>query len=47
MPSLVRFLSILVVAGAVGYGILYALANYVTPTTRPMETKVELKALGQ
>jgi hypothetical protein len=45
MPSLVRFLTILLIAGAAGYGAVYALATYGTPTTRPMETPVSLKGL--
>lgn len=46
MPSLARFLMILLVAGALAYGAIYALATYVKPTTRPMETPVSLKGIG-
>jgi len=46
MPSLFRFLAILLVLGAIGYGIVYALATFVTPATRPMEEKVPLTKLS-
>ena len=47
MPSLTRFLALLLVAGGIGYGIMYALATYVEPATRPMEAPVSLKGIGQ
>jgi hypothetical protein len=46
MPSLLRFLTILCVAGAIGYGAVYALATYVKPATRPMEAPVTLKGVA-
>lgn len=45
MPSLFRFLLILVVIGLTGYGIVYALGTYVRPATRPMSVDVPLKKL--
>jgi hypothetical protein len=45
MPSLFRFLTILVVLGAVCYGAMWSLATFVKPTTRPMETPVPLSKL--
>jgi len=36
MPSLIRFLTVLCVAGALGFGAVYALATFVTPRTREM-----------
>jgi phage shock protein PspC (stress-responsive transcriptional regulator) len=36
VPSLVRFLTILAVLGAIAYGIMYALVTFVTPEPREM-----------
>ncbi len=36
MPSLFRLLFVLAVIGGVGYGIVFALANFVSPTPREM-----------
>jgi len=36
MPSLFRFLAVLALIVGVVYGALYALANFVTPTSREM-----------
>jgi hypothetical protein len=47
MPSLFRFLSILMVLGALAYGAVYALATFVSPATRPMEEAVPLTRIGQ
>jgi hypothetical protein len=47
MPSLFRFLAILLVLGALAYGAMYALATYVKPATRPMEAPVPLTRIGQ
>ena len=45
MPSLFRFLSILLILGTIGYGIV-SLATFVTPATRPMEEEVPLTKLA-
>jgi hypothetical protein len=45
MPSLFRFLLILIAIGLAGYGIVYALGTYVRPATRPMSVDVPLKNL--
>jgi hypothetical protein len=45
MPSLFRFLLILILLGLAGYGIVYALGTYVRPATRPMSVDVPLKNL--
>lgn len=42
MPTLFRFLMVVVIAGVVGYGLVYALATYVQPVTRPMVIDVPL-----
>jgi phage shock protein PspC (stress-responsive transcriptional regulator) len=40
MPSLFRFLTVVAIVCAIIYGVLYALANFVTPTTREMTATV-------
>jgi len=42
MPTLFRFLTVLLVLGAIGLALVYALATFVQPSTRPMETPVPL-----
>jgi hypothetical protein len=46
MPSLIRFLSIILVLGGIVFSIVYALATWVHPVTRPMETPVPLTRIG-
>ena len=41
MPSLLRFLIVVAVIGGVGYGALYALANFVTPKPREMTVTIQ------
>jgi hypothetical protein len=36
MPSLFRFLTIVAVICAIGYGVIFALANFVNPKPRDM-----------
>lgn len=40
MPSLFRFLVVVGVIGGIVYGIVFALANFVTPTPREMTVTV-------
>jgi hypothetical protein len=40
MPSLFRFLTVLAVIGGIGYGIVFALANFVTPKPREMTVPI-------
>lgn len=47
MPSLFRFLMVLLVLAAIGFAIVYALATFVRPATRPMQTEVPLTKIGQ
>jgi hypothetical protein len=42
MPSLFRFLTVVAVIGGIIYGIIFALANFVTP--RPREMSVSIPA---
>jgi hypothetical protein len=44
MPSLFRFLTILAVLGALGWGLVYGLAFGVRPTPREIVVPVELPA---
>ena len=40
MPSLFRFLTLVAVVGAIGYGAMFALANFVTPKPREMSVSI-------
>ncbi len=40
MPSLFRFLAVMAVIAAVVYGMIFALANFVTPKSREMTVTV-------
>jgi hypothetical protein len=40
MPSLFRFLTVLAVIGGISYGIIFALANFVTPKPREMTVTI-------
>ena len=40
MPSLIRFLIVIGVLGGLGYGALFALANFVTPKPREMSVTI-------
>ncbi len=41
MPSLFRFLTILCVLGAIGYGAIFALAHFVEPKPRDITITVQ------
>lgn len=45
MPSLFRFLLVLILLGLAGFGLVYALGTYVRPATRPMSQDIPLKNL--
>jgi hypothetical protein len=40
MPSLFRFLTVVVVIGGIVYGAIFALANFVTPKPREMSVSI-------
>lgn len=40
MPSLFRFLTMVTVLGGIGYGAMYALANFVNPKPREMTVSI-------
>jgi hypothetical protein len=40
MPSLFRFLAVVAVIVGVAYGVIYALANFVKPSTREMTVTI-------
>jgi hypothetical protein len=41
MPSLFRFLTVVAVIVGLGYGAIYALANFVTPKPREMTLTIQ------
>ncbi len=40
MPSLFRFLTVVAVIGGLVYGLIFALANFVTPKPREMSVSI-------
>ncbi len=42
MPSLFRFLTVVAIIGGLGYGLIFALANFVNP--KPREISVTIPA---
>jgi hypothetical protein len=40
MPSLFRFLTVVAVLGGIVYGVIFALANFVTPKPREMTVTI-------
>jgi len=40
MPSMLRFLIIVAVLAGIGYGAIYALANFVNPSPRDMTVSI-------
>jgi hypothetical protein len=40
MPTLFRFLTVVAMIGGIGYGVIFALANFVTPKPREMTVTV-------
>ena len=40
MPSLFRFLMVVAVIGGMVYGVIFALANFVTPKSREMTVTI-------
>jgi hypothetical protein len=40
MPSLFRFLTVVAIIGGIGYGIIFALANFVNPKSREMTVTI-------
>ena len=41
MPSLFRFLTVVAVIGGIGYGVVFALANFVNPKPREMTINIQ------
>lgn len=41
MPSLFRFLTVVAVLGGLGYGAIWALANFVEPAPREMTITIQ------
>lgn len=40
MPSLFRFLAVVAVIAGVVYGVIYSLANFVSPSPREMSVRI-------
>jgi hypothetical protein len=40
MPSLFRFLTVVAIIGGLGYGLIFALANFVNPKPREMTVTI-------
>ena len=40
-------MTVLLVLGAIVFGVIYMLATFVRPATRPMQTEVPLTKIGQ
>jgi len=40
MPSLFRFLTVVVILAGILYGVIFALANYVNPSSRDMTVTI-------
>ena len=40
MPSLFRFLTVVGIIGGIGYGVIFALANFVNPKPREMTVTI-------
>lgn len=47
MPTLTRLLLALIVLGALGYGSLYGLANFVEPREREITVRVKKDGFGR
>ena len=45
MPSLMRFITVLAVLAAAGFASIFALATFVTPTTREMTVTIPTQRL--
>ncbi|WP_305988212.1 hypothetical protein [Roseibium sp. MMSF_3544] len=47
MPTLTRLLLVLALLGALGYGTIYALANFVDPREREITVRVKKDGFGR
>jgi hypothetical protein len=47
VPSLVRFLTIIAVLGAIAYAVMYGLVTYVTPQPREMSQMISPAKLNK
>ncbi|MCT4657027.1 MAG: histidine kinase [Cohaesibacter sp.] len=45
MPSLIKFLIVLLILAGAGYGALFALANFVDPQPKEMTVRIPAKDL--
>ncbi|EFO33361.1 conserved hypothetical protein [Roseibium sp. TrichSKD4] len=47
MPTLTRLIVVLLVLGGLGYGAIYALANFVEPREREITIRVQKDGFGR
>lgn len=47
LPTLTRLILVLIVLGGLGYGALYALANFVEPREREITVRVQKDGFGR
>jgi len=47
VPTLTRLLLVLLVIGALGYGVIYSLATFVEPREREIEVRVKKEGFGR
>ncbi|TWI81832.1 hypothetical protein JM93_03794 [Roseibium hamelinense] len=47
MPTLTRLVLVLIVLGALGYGAVYALANFIEPREREITVRVKKDGFGR
>jgi len=47
VPTLTRLLFVLLLLGAIGYGLVYSLANFVDPREREITVRVKKDGFGR
>lgn len=47
LPTLTRLILILIILGGIGYGTVYALANFVQPHEREIEVRIKRDGFGR
>lgn len=47
MPTLTRLILVLIVLGAIGYGAVYSLANFVHPSEREITIRIKKDGFGR
>ncbi len=47
MPTLTRLILVLIILGAIGYGTVYSLANFVEPREREITIRIKKDGFGR